>query len=202
MDAPRTPAGGPHAAPGPGGGPHATGGLPSRARCAAHPARPARDRCPVCGRARCGTDARTAPGGGCLVCLGRPAQAAAPSGPPPPEQVVRAGLAASGVAFAAAPVWAQYVGAGLIGHLVPVVVGVLAGAAAASAARSDGRGPTGGAVRLAAAAWAVLGVALGLLLEGSRAPLSTAALLPCVSAAAGALLWTQPVRVRRAAAAS
>ena len=107
---------------------------------------------------------------------------------------MRAALGASGVAYAGAPVWAQYVGAGVMGLLVPVVLGVLTGAAGASAARSDGRGRAGAAVRAAAVVWALLGTGLGLLLEGSRDPLSTAALLPAGLAALGAVLWTQPVR--------
>src|SRR5436190_9881471 len=81
-------------------------------RCAVHPARPAVDRCPVCGRPRCGADARSAPGGGCLQCGGVPTEV-------PPEaagqreaiQVIAALLASLLLAELLAPVVSEYVGA-------------------------------------------------------------------------------------------
>jgi len=49
-------------------------------------------------------------------------------------------------------------------------------------------------VRPVAAAYALLGVALGLRLERSIGLLDPAALLPCGCAVAGVLRWTLPPR--------
>ena len=120
---------------------------------------------------------------------------------------MRGALAASAVALAGAFVAAEYVGAGGFGLVVCAVVGALCGAAAESAA---GTGEPGGppwglvarAVRGAAAAYAVLGVATAFVLEGSVQPLSRGALPSYAVAALGALLWTAPgaARVRGGAA--
>lgn len=168
-----------------------------RERCAVHPARPAVDTCPVCARPRCGADAAEAPGGGCGACLGGPAST--PPGPPPPgdqERLVRAALAAFAVSLLGGLVASEYVEAGLFSYVGPFVVGVICGGAATKAGVTDGRGTTGTRIRAIAAGYAVLGVALGFVAEGSQSVLSLSTLLPYVCAAAGAILWTVPPRRR------
>ncbi len=175
-----------------------------RLRCAAHPARPAVDRCRVCGRLRCGADARYAPGGGCRVCLGVAGGAVSAPGPGDLERLVRACLAASAVGLLGAPVAAEYVGAEVFSVLVPVVLGVLCGAVAVRAAGTDGRGRFGAGVRAAGAGYAVLGVALGYLVEGSRSPVAGGldVLVGYAAAVAGCVLWTLPPRRLRTAGAA
>ena len=116
---------------------------------------------------------------------------------PPLERVVRAALAATGVAVPGGLVAAQYVGAEVFAYLTPAVVGVLCGAAAQAAAAGPRRGRTAVVVRIVAAGYAVLGVALGFVLEGSVDVLDGATLLPYAAAGAGALLWTVPPRTAR-----
>jgi hypothetical protein len=175
-------------------------------RCAAHPARPAVDACPVCSRPRCGADASAGGGTGCAACL---ATRAAPGPPPasPLERLVRAALAALGAAVLGGLVAAQYVDAGVFAALAPAVVGAACGAAAQAASGVTrppvrGRGPLALRVRAVAALAGVLGVGLGFVLEGSRAPMSAEALLPYALALAGAVLWTAPPRRRRSPAAA
>jgi hypothetical protein len=109
---------------------------------------------------------------------------------------VRAALAALAAALLGGLVAAQYVDAPLFGYLAPFAVGVGCGAAAQAAAGVRS-GPTAFRVRGIAALCAVLGVGLGFLLEHSRAPLSSPALLPALLAVVGALLWTAPPRGAR-----
>jgi hypothetical protein len=123
--------------------------------------------------------------------------AAAPGGPA--ERLVRGALAAFGTCLLGGLVAAQYVDAELFAYLTPFVVGVLCGAAAQAAAGGPRRGPTALRVRAVAALLAVLGVGLGLLLEGSHRPLSGAAVVPALLALAGAVLWTAPPRRARRA---
>lgn len=170
-------------------------------RCAVHASRPAVDACPVCGRARCAADAAQHGAAGCAA----PVHAATARGPdvPPLERLVRGALAGLGAGVLGGVVAAQYVDAELLGYLTPVVVGAGCGAAAQAAAGTvrgpdRGRGPTALRVRAVAALCAVLAVGLGLLLEGSSAPLSSGAVVPALLAAAGALLWTVPPRRRPA----
>jgi hypothetical protein len=92
---------------------------------------------------------------------------------------------------------AQYVGAELFAYLTPFVVGVVCGASAQAAAGGPRRGTTATRVRAVAAGCAVLGVGLGLLLEGSAQPASAALLVPGALAVAGTLLWTTPPRQRK-----
>lgn len=113
------------------------------------------------------------------------------------ERLVRAALAAGGVAVAGGFVASQYVGAELFAYLTPAVLGVLCGAAAQGAARGPRRGSTAAAVRALAGGYAVLGVALGFVLEGSVGVLDGSTLLPYAAAVAGALLWTVPPRAPR-----
>ena len=165
------------------------------ARCAVHPARPALDGCPVCGRPRCAADAQQG-AGGCRACSPVPAgPRRRPAGPA--ERLVRGALAAFGTCLLGGLVAAQYVDAELFAYLTPFVVGVLCGAAAQAAAGGPRRGPTALRVRAVAALLAVLGVGLGLLLEGSHRPLSGAAVVPALLALAGAVLWTAPPRRAR-----
>ena len=159
------------------------------ARCAVHPVRPAVDRCPRCGRARCAVDAEQPDG--CRACtVDDDATPAAGRG----ERLVRGTLAAFGTALLGGLVAAQYVDAELFAYLTPFVVGVVCGAAAQAAAGGAKRGPTALRVRAAATLCAVLGVGLGMLLEGSHPPVSSATLVPALLAVTGAVLWTMPPR--------
>ena len=167
--------------------------LPAGARCAVHPLRRAVDACPVCARPRCAGDAAEAPGGGCSACGGR-SSTAAPSGPDAREQLVRAALAAYAVALLGGVVAAEYVGAQLFAYLTPFVVGVLTAAAAAAASAAPRTGPVAARVRLVAVAYAVLGVALGFVLEGSQGALAGRSLLPYAAAVLGVVVWTLPPR--------
>ena len=168
--------------------------------CAAHPARPAVDACPVCGRARCGADAAAA-GGGCPTCRGG-VDVAVPAVPRDLERVVRAALAATVGALAWGKVTSEYVGSTGFGDIAPAVLGVLCGTLALKAAGLDGSGPLGLRVRLVACAYALLGTAFSFVDEGAYAtsvPVGAAQLLPYAASVAGALLWTLPPRRLRAA---
>lgn len=109
---------------------------------------------------------------------------------------MRAALAASGVALAGGLVASQYVGAEVFSYLTPAVVGVLCGAAAQAAAGGPRRGRPAAVVRALACGYALLGVALGFVLERSVGALDRATLLPYAAAVAGAFLWTLPPRSR------
>ena len=167
-------------------------------RCAVHPVRPAVDACPVCGRPRCSADAAAAPGGGCLACGARPGDAPVVRPPDRLERLVRAALASTAVALPGGVVAAQYVGAQLFAYLTPFVLGVLTAAAAQAAAGAGRTGGSTGPVRLVAAGYAVLGVALGFVLEQSEDVLDPRTLLPYAAAVAGVVLWTLPPRAPRA----
>lgn len=130
-------------------------------------------------------------GGGCLACRGTdPGATARPA--TLLERGVRAALASTAVALIGGVVAAQYVGAQLFAYLTPFVLGVLTAAAAQSASGEGRTGSTGGRVRLVAVVYAVLGVALGFVLEGSAGVLDGDALLPYAAAVAGVVLWTLP----------
>ena len=168
------------------------------ARCAAHPARPAVDACPVCGRPRCGVDAT---GPACAVCGGRTgAPEERPAGPRPGPAVLRGLLAGLVVAALGGAVDAEYVEAGALAYAVPAVVGVMVGAAVLRAARADGRGRLGAGLRALAVALALAATALGFHLEESQDLLGADALPVYAAAGLGALLWTQPPRRRPARA--
>ena len=161
-------------------------------RCAAHPVRRAVDRCPRCGRGRCAADAE---GPACPACSSvagdggsRPAGAR--------ERAVRGALAGQAVGLVGGVVAAQYVGAQLFAYLTPFVVGVLVAAAAQAASGAPRTGPAARQVRLVASTYAVLGVALGFVLEQSEGVFATASLLPYAAAVAGVLLWTLPPKSR------
>lgn len=146
----------------------------------------------MCGRARCAADAAALGQAGCPACAARPRPRH--RAPTALERLLRGALAALGAAVLAGTVSAQYVGAELFAYLAPLVVGVVCGAAAQAAAGGPRRGTTAVRVRAVAAACAVLGVGLGLLLEGSEQPVSSAAALPAALAVVGAVVWTAPPR--------
>jgi len=166
----------------------------NRVRCASHPSRPAVDACPRCDRPRCGVDAT---GDDCPLCAVAPAAVDAPA-PPVVPQVLLALLGSGVVAFLAAFVCAEYVEAGFLQYVVPLVTGVLCGAAGLAAARSRGHGAIGAVLRGLTCVSAVAGVAYGFHLEASQ-DLLTGSVYPAYALAVlGALGWTHPVK-RRAA---
>lgn len=180
----------------------------ARARCAVHPARPAVDRCPVCGRPRCGADVAAAPqhGGGCPSCggaTGEPCAAAGRPGPGELERYVRAALAATAAALLWGKVTSEYVGASLFSDISPALLGVACGAAATRAGGTDGSGRTGLRVRLLACVYALLGTAFSFVDEDSytRLALGVGDLLPYGASVAGVLLWTLPPRRKPVTAA-
>jgi hypothetical protein len=126
------------------------------ARCAVHPARLAADRCPICGRDRCGADASIHGEQGCAACV-TSRRGARPAGLL--EVVTRAGLAGLAAALAGGWVATQHVGVHLMSLFAPGLVGLAASwaTAAASAAR-DVRQRR--AVLAVAAVAALLGTAL------------------------------------------
>jgi len=132
----------------------ATGQL---SRCAVHPGRRASDGCPACGRARCAVDAASYGASGCAACSAeQPAAAPAPRS----EWMLRAALAAVGVAFLGAWVAAQYVDTQYFGVIVPGLVGLgCAWAASAAAGKPTPAGSSRPLLFIAALA-AVLGTAL------------------------------------------
>ena len=140
----------------------------SSARCAIHPARPAHDGCPVCGRPRCLADARVHAGSGCAACTGGPG-IAGPRAAGAAELAVRAGLSGLAVAYAGGWVATQYVRVHLMSLAAPAVVGLAAAFIVPRAARRL-RPPL--ACWLAAAVAALLGTALGFALTpGGQNPL-------------------------------
>jgi hypothetical protein len=159
-------------------------------RCASHPARPAVDDCPVCGRPRCGADAALAPGGGCPQCGGASTAVVAP--PTPQRQAARlvaATLAALLLAEVLAPVVSEYVGAKGFAEITPFLLGLACGAVAAIAARSHGRGRTDTVARAIGGVAAVLGTAFAFrLVPGGQDPFGPAGtvLPPYASAIVGA----------------
>jgi hypothetical protein len=152
----------------------------------------------VCGRPRCAADAEQAPGGGCPACQGVPPTGATPAVPPAPllERAVRGALAAYGTALLGGLVAAQYVGAQLFAFLTPFVVGVLTAAAAQSASQAAKSGSDATRLRLLAAVYAVVGVALGFALERSKDALDSSTLVPYAAAVVGVVVWTLPPKTR------
>ena len=167
------------------------------ARCAAHPGRPAVDACPSCDRARCDADRRDWPAG-CTVCRAGAERPAARRTADDRELLVRAALAANAAAVAMGTVVAQYVQAELFEYLAPLVLGLLCGFAATSAAGGPRRGVLASRVRLVTTGYALLGTALGFVLEGTFGVFSADldVLLPYVVAAAAAWVWATPPRSR------
>lgn len=91
-------------------------------RCAAHPARPARDRCPGCDRPRCAADRSW--GDRCVVC-----EAADTRGTrPPPAVLAGAGVVGVVGAVAGAALGQEYVGARVFSVVFPVLVALVVAA--------------------------------------------------------------------------
>ena len=161
-------------------------------RCAVHPSLPAVDACPVCGRLRCAPDAHAAPGGGCLACEGRVTK----PGPPPVDlhALASAGAACNLVAVLAGLISSEYVGANWFVGLVavPSFVGIALSMTAESAARKK----RGRALRLLAAFYAVLAIAIGWAQPRAAETAFTLDAVPSYAiAAAVSWLWTAPPRV-------
>jgi len=104
---------------------------PVVARCAAHPARPAHDSCPTCGRPRCTVDARDR-GHRCAVCAraggaAGTARASGAAGAGRPPLVATVGAAAIGTVLCVvgSAVGQEYVGARLFSWVFPALVGVV-----------------------------------------------------------------------------
>lgn len=155
-------------------------------RCAVHPSRPAVDRCPSCGRDRCGVDAATCGERGCPACIGN-VGAVRPAGTL--EVLIRAGLAGVAAALVGGWVATQHVGVHLMSTFAPLLVGLAASwvTAAASGARTTRERR---AVLGVAAVAAVLGTALAYRLF----PLSPLHPLdqvgpPYLAALAGVIAW-------------
>jgi hypothetical protein len=162
-------------------------------RCAVHPARPAVDDCPVCGRPRCGADAQAAPGGGCLSCLGGdPSNGTAPSSlRRDAVRLITATLVAVLLAELLAPVVSEYVGAHAFAEITPFLLGMACAAAAAIVARTHGHGRMDIAARAIGAVAAVLGTALAFrLVPGRQDPFGPAGtvLPPYAAAVVGAAM--------------
>jgi len=161
-------------------------------RCAVHPSLPAHDTCPVCGRARCATDAAAAPGGGCAACEGkRPRR-----GPPPLDAraLVSAAALTNPVAIVTGLVASEYVGAGWIGYAVPVFVGIIVSIAAEHGAGKQ----RGNALRWLALGYSALAIAVGMSQPRAAGSLFAAdphIWVPYPLAALTSWLWTMPPRV-------
>lgn len=172
--------------------------LAAGTRCGVHPMRPAVDLCPVCDRPRCAADATSAPGGACQACGGSATPGPVRPEVPLRERLVRAALAGQGVAVLGGVVAAEYVSAPLFSYLTPFVVGVLTAAAAQGASGAARSGPAASRIRLVAVVYALLGVALGFVLEKSTGTFDSSTLLPYAAAVAGVVLWTLPPKARPA----
>ncbi|MCW2599313.1 MAG: hypothetical protein JWM02_1142 [Frankiales bacterium] len=112
---------------------------------------------------------------------------------------MRGALAANVAAVAWGYVTAEYVGSQPFQYLSPAILGVLCGGAATAAAGTPLRGVLSDRVRVLSVVYALLGAALGFVLEGTYAALSTSpdVLVPYAIAAAAAWLWTAPPRRAR-----
>lgn len=170
--------------------------MPAPSRCAVHPGRPAVDACPVCARPRCAADA-VAPD--CAVCRVTAPQAGRDRRTPDVrELLVRAALAGNAVAIGMGYVVAEYVQAEGFQYAAPVILGVMCGYAASAAAGNPRAGVLANRVRLVSAVFALLGTALGFVLEGTYDALSTSTdvWVPYVLAVAAAWVWTTPPKRR------
>ncbi len=160
-------------------------------RCAVHPSLPAADACPVCDRPRCASDAATAPGGGCLACQGRRGKAA-----PPPMDLrgyVGAAVCASLAGGIGGLIASEYVGTGVIHAMVAGFLGVVVAMAAEyGAGKRRGRN-----LRILAAAYSVLGMAIAFqspYAVGEPFDLHWRVLGSYALAAGAAWFWTMPPR--------
>lgn len=158
-------------------------------RCAVHPARPAVDACPVCGRGRCGVDQAEHGSRGCAFCAVAP-----PSRPPAGqlELLVRAGLGGFAAALVGGWVGTQYVRVHLMSLLAPLLGG-LAAAWATRAATGRAASTVRGRVLLTAAVAAVVGAALAFRVNagGGLSPLHPLGRVgpPYLAALLGVAVW-------------
>lgn len=155
----------------------------------------------MCGRPRCASDAQLAPGRGCLVCQGAVEAGAAVASAHPGDgrdaraqpraptaaQVVAAALLCTGLALAGGAVLQEYVGAGVFSLVTPAVLGVLC-ALTVERVAPLARSPLLTGVALV---YALVGVALGFVLEGSRTAVSPLAQVapPYLAAGSGVVVW-------------
>ena len=183
--------------------PEAVARSASSQRCAVHPARPAADTCPVCGRPRCDRDA-AASSGGCLACAGTavPAkEARARRAVPTDEGVIRAALAVLPISLLGGAISSEYVGTDVFGIVTPFLVGVACGAAAVAAAGAVPRPEGLRVVRLVGLLYALIATGYGFrFVVGGEDPFAPAGdrIWPYAAAAAGAWLWTIPPKRRSA----
>lgn len=157
-------------------------------RCAVHPSRVARDRCPNCDRPRCAEDALTHGAGGCAACV---VEAVASQPRTFRERVIASGLTVVPVAVIGGWIYSQYVEVSTFSWLVPALIGV-AGASASTTVWQRGGGWSRPAVMIGLVA-AVCGTAFGFRLypHGPHDPLHPWHIvgLPYICAVAGSLLW-------------
>ncbi|HVV77599.1 MAG TPA: hypothetical protein VHC43_16385 [Mycobacteriales bacterium] len=157
-------------------------------RCAVHPGRAARDRCPSCDRPRCDDDATAYGDRGCGACQVESDERRPRSRS---ERLIAAGLAGIPVAVVGGWIYSQYVEVHIFSWLVPALIGV-AGSSTCAYAWQRGGGLSRPAVAISAVA-AVLGTAFGFRLfpHGPHNPLHPAneVTFPYVCAALGAVLW-------------
>lgn len=163
-------------------------------RCAAHPSRPAHERCPTCGRPRCARDAGL--GGHCALC----APGAAPTDARSPlAALVATAVAGTLLATTGAAIGQEYVGAQVFSVLLPALVGVVI---AATAAALVGSPPTPVRHAVAVLCGAYAGISALLDFRFTDLPFGpTGRWLPPLAAAvvAGAVAAEVLVRRRRAA---
>lgn len=160
-----------------------------RAHCAVHPARPAADSCPKCGRPRCGVDAARWVEQ-CEACVRRAASRdRLLEGGPRLPRLTAAALVATAIGLLAGIITSEYVQAGGFGLIAPALAGLATGAGAAAAGRTTGRGRFDLVVRSAAAGYALLGTILAFrLVPGGQDPFGPAGTVipPYLCAVAGA----------------
>jgi hypothetical protein len=157
-------------------------------RCAVHPARAARDLCPVCERPRCADDVMAYAANGCAACLEetvveRPRAFH--------ERVIRSALTVVPVAVIGGWIYAQYVEVSTFSWLVPALIGV-AGSSASTTFWQRGGGWSRPAVMIGLVT-ALCGTAFGFRLypHGPHDPLHPWHVVgvPYICAVAGALIW-------------
>ncbi|HVU61902.1 MAG TPA: hypothetical protein VHA79_11655 [Mycobacteriales bacterium] len=157
-------------------------------RCAVHPARVARDRCPNCARPRCADDVLAHGEDHCGACAVEPVEGGSRTFP---ERVIASGLTVIPVTVVGGWIYSQYVEVSTFSWLVPALIGV-AGASASTTVWQRGGGWSRPAVVIGLIA-AVCGTAFGFRLfpHGPHDPLHPWHVvgLPYLCAVAGSLLW-------------
>ncbi len=162
-------------------------------RCAAHPARPAQDRCPTCDRPRCARD--TGRGGTCVLCSarrGRPPR-------PVPVALTAAGVSALPTAVLGSALGQEYVGARFFSVVFPALVGValaLVVAAAAGPVRPVTRAVLSAVVAAYAAVSALLDFRFTDLPYGGPGRWLPPVLAAAAAGAGAALRFARPAQER------